>query len=237
MGRPERVYTSVAVFASFLWARAVCSSDLHSRSTFPVDEQAKVISMSTRVASPHTLFSVARPMLSQPLHRRLQEAALAVTPSPEQPNATDTGDSTGADSLTVTVTTDNAGPGDAGELVCEPGCLHGGICQLDPQTKAPSCMCPLPDPTTGSYFRGSSCQTEAIRCNATWWCENGGTCTPDPSESDLFSCTCPPKFQVTHLPYSLSALAFQSRHLLLQDLTRCTASQSASNLLNLNFNS
>ncbi|CAI5978135.1 unnamed protein product [Closterium sp. NIES-65] len=85
-------------------------------------------------------------------------------------------------------------------LVCEPGCLHNGTCKLNPKTKEPECECQPYDHETGLYFRGKSCQTEAVRCNGTWWCENGGKCVAMGAQG--FLCSCPHKFQVRlPLPY------------------------------------
>ncbi|CAI7854520.1 unnamed protein product, partial [Closterium sp. NIES-53] len=78
-------------------------------------------------------------------------------------------------------------------LVCEPGCLHNGTCKLSPKTKEPECVCQPYDHETGLYFRGKSCQTEAVRCNATWWCENGGRCVAMGAQG--FLCSCAHKFQ------------------------------------------
>ncbi|GJP39642.1 hypothetical protein CLOM_g23990 [Closterium sp. NIES-68] len=78
-------------------------------------------------------------------------------------------------------------------LVCEPGCLHNGTCKLSPKIKEPECECQPYDRDTGLYFRGKSCQTEAVRCNATWWCENGGKCVAMGAQG--FLCSCPHKFQ------------------------------------------
>lgn len=87
----------------------------------------------------------------------------------------------------------------ARRLVCEPGCLHGGICQLDAKTKEPGCLCPLPDAESGVYFRGSSCQTQAVRCNSTFWCENEGSCQKlddAPAGEEHYACSCLAGFQV-----------------------------------------
>lgn len=83
---------------------------------------------------------------------------------------------------------------DAALSVCSPGCLHGGKCLIDPKTKLPYCECP-PLGDLGLYYRGKSCQTEAVRCDSSLWCENGGTCTKLENGEEGFKCTCPHEFQ------------------------------------------
>ena len=79
--------------------------------------------------------------------------------------------------------------------LCQPGCLNHGTCDINFLTKEAVCTCPPPDPKTSIYFRGSSCQTEAVRCNETFWCENAGVCQAG-LDSREFTCSCAGAFQV-----------------------------------------
>ena len=87
--------------------------------------------------------------------------------------------------------------------LCQPGCLNHGTCEANPLTKEASCTCPQADSGTSIYFRGSSCQIEAVRCNETFWCENGGLCQAS-SGSQEFTCACTGAFQVRKSPYRCS---------------------------------
>lgn len=79
--------------------------------------------------------------------------------------------------------------------LCQPGCLNRGTCDINILTKEATCTCPPPDLETSIYFRGSSCQTEAVRCNETFWCENGGVCQAGLGSGE-FTCSCTGAFQV-----------------------------------------
>ena len=84
--------------------------------------------------------------------------------------------------------------------LCQPGCLNRGTCDMNILTKEASCTCPPPDLETSIYFRGSSCQTEAVRCNETFWCENGGVCQAGLGSGE-FTCSCTGAFQVKEKKY------------------------------------
>eukprot|EP00897_Mesotaenium_endlicherianum_P010086 jgi/Mesen1/9105/ME000058S08597 len=77
--------------------------------------------------------------------------------------------------------------------VCEPECLNGGTCLIDPNSRLPVCICPQ-ESKSGFYYRGTSCQISAVKCNETWWCENAGQCVAQTSEGS-FSCSCPLAFE------------------------------------------
>ncbi|GBG87865.1 hypothetical protein CBR_g46021 [Chara braunii] len=93
-----------------------------------------------------------------------------------------------------------AGPGGVAAVpsvqsprTCE--CLNGGQCTDGPLGAGrapPVCTCPEANATNPHYFRGTLCQTPAVRCNDTWWCENGGICD---RIADGFKCNCTGSFQ------------------------------------------
>lgn len=81
---------------------------------------------------------------------------------------------------------------------CQPACLNNGVCRVNSSLQTTFCECPEPDSMSNRYYRGASCQTEAIKCSETWWCENGGLCndiSTEVGEPALYNCSCPTAFE------------------------------------------